>query len=284
MAGPHRWVAQTPSSWVAGSFDTGLLPASNEVVIFDELGQGDVIGGLNQTAVDLDLLRIERGYRGRIGRHGDPLIISADIVTHRGTGTLHYTDGSGITDLMIIDSPNNAEAAFLSGTIDRLRIIQGRVELMSGISAVSSLEISRADDAIVPPYVTINEGVTAGFVTGWFRMDDGRLEGIMPLDSAVPTTASAILFGGYWKVTKSEATVNIRAIIGTGGVLDVVIPDATAGTVRQWNGQFDVMGGSWDFRGTSLLDIGDVHVWQNGEVLYNDDASTFIITEVRMKP
>jgi hypothetical protein len=223
MAGPHYWIANTPSSWVAASFSTGLLPASNEEVYFDARGQGDVVGGLDQTAIDLDLLNIAEDYDGNIGADGAPLIISADVVAMRGNGTLSYKDGGGTTDVLIVDSANLQDAAIVDGaTISRLRVVRGGTNVLAS-ATVALLEmeevqygttiVTMADGAAAPALYMVGGNLTTyavGFTVlsggyirllgnatgGWYQAGGYCNWASKIRGSFVPSMASAVLMRG----------------------------------------------------------------------------------------
>jgi hypothetical protein len=113
-----------------------------------------VTEGLNQTAVDLDLLFVHRSYPHNIGASGTPLTISADKVVHEGGGTLHYKDGDGTTDKVIVKSENQELAAELDGdTITRLIVAKGKVLCKATLGVVARLDVTYMNhidsDAIV---------------------------------------------------------------------------------------------------------------------------------------
>lgn len=285
MAGPHRWIAQGAAPWQASSFDTGLLPASGETVIFDGTGQGHVIGGMNQTAVDLALLHIMREYVGNIGQLGDPLVISADTVVHRGLATLHYKDGSGATDFMIIDSPNHVRAAFLGGTISRLRCLNGRTTLLADIASMSSLEIAKAKDAVYAGQVHVDDGSAGNFLTALY-IDDGFFKGPMSLvPTGAPPTSHATIRGGRWRITNSSSAQGVRSIVMTGGIIEVATAPGSPGSVRQWTvTQFDVMGGHLDLSQANVIQfVNPIRVWDDGVVTAPADTALVNYTLERME-
>jgi hypothetical protein len=279
MAGPHRWIKQTPSSWVAASFDTNLLPGNNEKVIFDGFGQGSVVGGLNQAAVDLDLLQIDEAYTGNIGAVSDPLIISADEVVYQGSGTMHYRDGNGITDLMIVESPNVLQAAVLSGdTITRLRVLNGRVQLVSGFTGtISTLEIA-------PSGVDTNtyvEVLPNGFCLISELFMNGGVFDTGNTNVFSLSTCRAMINGGLWRTAQGiDAVVetDIRLYL-FGGTIIWESTDAN----DQWIGQLHLIGGTFDARLGGRKTIAALYLWDQADFQYINSKMT-INSTVRMKP
>ena len=278
MAGPHRWIATTPSSWVAGSFDTNLLPASNEIVRFDGSAQGDCIGGLNQTAVDLDLLEVHPSYYGRIGVEGNPLIISADEVILQGRGTTHYQDGDGTTDLMIVDSDNLQQAVKLySGTFTRVRLLKGRTVLGPLFSTViTDLEVGSRGQ---PDTDVRLDGLRSSLSTFTrFRMNAGYVTGIAGI-SSVGSGQYAMVSGGTWRCGGLFG----NPLLLSGGLViwDSLVSSAGA-TLLQVD-PVHIMGGTLDARLGGPKQIDDLYLWPEAQFLYNDDTMT-VATTRRMEP
>jgi hypothetical protein len=285
IPGPHRWIARTPSSWVAGSFDTGLLPGSNEVVIFDGSGQGSVVGGLNQTAIDLDRLELLSAYGGSIGVPGNPLIISADEVIHQGSGTLCYQDGGGTTDLMIVDSPNAVNAAYLGGnTITRARILNGYLEFVSGIGTVTHLELGTSDspNSHPGPRVAMSDSLgNVGFVTN-LRMNNGFLNGNM---IAAASTGHQVICGGYWRSPFLGSTGGVY--LQTGGTVELYLDQSYASSIALIAMDLHLIGGVLDTRNTGRLAMSGakIYVWPDATFLYSTDVFINVATDsVRMSP
>ena len=277
MAGPHRWIKTTPSNWEAASFDTGLLPASTEIVRFDGTAQGDVIGGLDQSAVDLALLQINRTYRGRIGAPGNPLIVSSDLVLASGSGQLNYRDGNGTTDVFIVDSDNLVDAVHLGGTsITRIRVLKGRVDIDADFGGANTLEIGYRNMPDVDANVVANDGLTALFVVNLI-MNAGRLTSRnFPYDAA---TAQAIIHGGVLTVKQGDAVTTGTTYL-VGGTLRW---NATApsGVAKSLAGRFYLISGTLDATEGGAKTIDDAFLW-GGTIV--DPNGNLTITENRMEP
>lgn len=275
MAGPHRWIATTPSNWQASSFDTNLLPASNEVVRFDGTGQGDVIGGLNQTTIDLDLLEVHDNYHGNIGDPGNPLIISADQVIMQGRGTLNYQDGDGTTDLVIVQSDNPVDAMrIMGGTVTRLRANAGRVVLGPSFSNdIDDLELAAPMSQRVPPSVVSQRTASTGYVR--LRMAGGYLERLAP---GGLTGETSVISGGVWKFTAGAGS----PIWLSGGLIqwDTAI---TSPGVSVLATAFYISGGTLDARAGGAKAISSLYLDPAGQFLYNDDTMSVTSTK-RMEP
>jgi hypothetical protein len=277
MAGPHRWIATTPSSWVAGSFDTNLLPGNNEKVIFDGTGQGDVVGGLDQSAVDLDLLQVDAGYEGNIGADGGPLIISADEVIYQGLGTLAYKDGNGITDLMIVDSANLQDAVKLSGaTITRLRCRMGHTALLGDFTGtIAKLELA---PRLANSQVVVDVGMTFGGDVTDMWMQGGTLQGRSPF---VGLNAHKILIsGGLWDISNGAAG---DYFVLDGGTVRWSVPTQSPGVSLAWSGEMHLLSGTLDARAGGSKAITNLYLWETASFFYTNGKMSVSNTH-RMEP
>ena len=272
----HRWIAQVPSAWAAASFDTNSLPASNDTVIFGSWGQGDVISSLSQTAVDLDLLQIQDSYFGRIGNHGNPLIISADLVIARGRGTLHYQDGNGTTDVMILDSDNLVNAAYIGGnTITRLRVMKGRVKLVTGIGTIADLEVSYRSNIDGDAYV--DAGDLGALVVTDLRMDGGTLK---VFGATIQNfTISAGLLDAY-----TLSTSGSTATYQTGGRVRWTDVPPVGLSVAWPTAEYHLMGGTLDISGGGPKTVTTLYQYAGGTLYDPNNNLDATSTIVRMAP
>lgn len=278
MAGPHRWIATTPSSWVAASFDSNLLPASNEIVRFDGTGQGDVIGGLDQTAVDLDELTISPAYFGQIGNHGAPLIISADLVVHRGRGSLFYQNGAGTTDLLFVDSDNLVDAAFLGGSaFSRVVLLKGRTTLLVGLETLTDLEVSYRTNDIGDVILDARNLATAKPIITDFRQDGGTALFNRPL------MENMIVTNGVCRMFHRNQTSSPQFTYQTGGTV-VWTAASSAGAFTWPTPDYHLVGGTLDISEGAQKTITSLYVYKNG-LLYDPNGNlTSSSTVVQMEP
>jgi len=151
------WLGSTGSLGTAGNYSGGALPVDHDKLFLVKDYPNPPTSDMNAlAAVDLDLLHIGKGF-GRladgsavtIGSSGSPLEVSADKVIHQGSGTLHYLDGSGVTDWMVVDSVASGTALVAGGTITRISALRGMVQGTSDLSAVSVLDIGPAGRCII---------------------------------------------------------------------------------------------------------------------------------------
>jgi hypothetical protein len=233
------WIANLDGSWATTTnWSTGSVPVSNDIVIFDSRHNGNVTGGLNQTAVDLDSLHIMAGNTSQIGNNeSDPLIISADSVRHYGSGTLFYQDGDGTTDLIRINSPNMVKAAWLSGTLGYVAAIDGSIILnVSGSLSVGYLLVALPQNT--PPLELYGSGsviqasmlggsVVSESLVGTMRMvsgeyTHGKVDAIIAINgpslvqaggvftfNAQGTMSNAIIMGGHLELAATPVPKTI---------------------------------------------------------------------------
>lgn len=278
MAGPHRWNAQVPSGWVAGSFDTTLLPGNNETVIFGSWAQGDVISDLDQTIYDYDALQIQDGYFGRLGNHGSPLIVSADYILHRGRGTLHFQQGSSTTDLIIIDSENKVNAAYISGTsISRLRLLKGKTKLLVGSESITDIEVSYRNDPINDVILDATGLATAKPIITDLRIDGGTVLLHRPL------CENLIVTNGLLRVFQFGQTTSPQFTYQTGGRV-VWTAGSSAGAWTWHTPEYHLIGGTLDLSEGGQKTITSLYIYGNGTLYDPNNNLTAASTVIQMSP
>lgn len=118
---------------------SGVKPAAGDTAICDATSTADITSGLDFDGVDLAAWKTTEDYSGNIGASGNPLIIAADLVEHRGSGTLYYKNGNGgvglLTNVLRVDSDNLKLAAQIDDAISRVELIKGRVEATATANA-----------------------------------------------------------------------------------------------------------------------------------------------------
>lgn len=113
MAGPHTWISGT-GTWEAAGFDTGLLPADDEIVFMDgDRSNRSVTSGLDQNLVELKRLWTRPNYSGTLGVPGSPLIIGIENLIHQGTGTFFWHSHDSNAEYVVVDSANLVDAFHL---------------------------------------------------------------------------------------------------------------------------------------------------------------------------
>lgn len=165
MAGPHTWVGSASGVFnLAANWDTGLIPANGETAILPASYTAPCTDGTGMGAVDLAELRIESGHTADIGSVGAELTISADKIIHRGSGTLHFIEGAGTTDIIEVDSPNKVLAARIAGTTATLLINnRGAVEVTGTVTTFISNSMSNLSSDADTTFTTAS---TVGTIIG----------------------------------------------------------------------------------------------------------------------
>ena len=112
-----RWTGATDGGFTDNANWSGNTAADNDIAIIPAGATQTINDDLSAAGVDVDLLLIEKGCGIDVGTSGTYLSIAADKVVHRGTGTLYYNSAQSageVTDVIIIDSDNETDAAYLS--------------------------------------------------------------------------------------------------------------------------------------------------------------------------
>lgn len=250
------------------SWTTGVVPVSNDSVLFDDTSQVDVTAGLNQSAVDLDLLWVKSNYRGAIGSSGGALRIAADKCVLEGTGTIFIKGDTGIIDDCVIDMRGGTVSldGLLGGvhgksgtcTLEATGSVPGPIEsLGAGFTAtIESGPISGAASLLVQEGVVTNrDGFTAISPFGAIVVRGGRL--IQELNGF----GSWMFVVGGHVVYKPSVTPLVRMdqLIFLSGTFDVTegnefatFRDRVVGPLANWLGPFDlnVSGTDVDLRNT----------------------------------
>lgn len=151
------WSSLDGDLGAAGSYTPSGVPSNGDTVLC--IPGNAVAPATNMDAlkaVDLELWRTCAGFTPNIGSEGNALEVSANKVVHEGSGCLHYKDGDGTTDELIIDSPNMLKAAALDGTaITMISAVRGAVLGLGSLGAVSVLRTG------LNSRITWNEGAGA---------------------------------------------------------------------------------------------------------------------------
>lgn len=244
-------------------------------MIFNERGRGDVVAGLNQTTVDLDLLDVQEGYDGYIGADGNPLIISANTVLYRGQGSMTYQDGNGTTDLMIVDSSNLQDAVQLTGsTITRLRVRRGKATVLASFTGTfTDVEMASrlgGRGAVVEVAAGANLAITNLYLSG------GDIFG----DINIGLSTLFVVSGGSFETALGQSAITASLIL-TGGSFTWSPVTSNVATVPTWSGLLQIMAGTFDARLGMSKTMSDVRVWDAGTFLYGPGDS---VTLKRMKP
>lgn len=194
------------SNWSTNVAPTGL--GADRVYI--PAGSQSITVNMDQTAVDLISMDVERGYTGSIGGSGAPLRITCGTLTIRSEGTIFYNDendggpNTAHTDAVIVDSPNALLAAEFTGTqIEHLVIKNGAVTQTDMNMTTAHVQPSAAHDASTSFIHAGNGSATDFYIDGGvvtFNIGGGGTLALQHVTMngglvTIDTGGSAIAFG-----------------------------------------------------------------------------------------
>ena len=234
----YVWTGAASGVWAtAGNWSPAGPPASNDTAEFPASVNAPCTDATGQTLIDLDLLHVLPGHTHDIGGVGAELTISADKILHEGSGTLHFVEGSGTTDLIEVNSPNRVLAMRIAGaTSTEVVNIRGKVEVTGTVTTFVQTHLTnRVSDA----EVTFTTSSTLGTLIA--------SGGVVTINSnnavtKVQANPGAIVFvGNSANATHTTWENNGGEIVyqPSGAVLTVTQLNAFSGTVRPgatWSG------------------------------------------------
>lgn len=216
------WTSSDGDWGNTASWSTGVVPVSNDTVYFDGTSQVDVTAGLNQTAVDLDVLWLKSTNRASLGTSGGYLQIAADKCVLEGSGD-HFLDSvAAAFDYVSVDM--NGGTVALDGTVARVFGKRGDVSILG------SLVISNLFSLDVGFKATILTGVAA-------TMEKLFVEAGQVVVSKAPD--NAYISGG---IVTYDTSASPGTMLMTGGLV-IYKPTTIAVLSRLW-----VLGGVFDTR------------------------------------
>lgn len=266
MAARH-WVgggAPNAGDWQqANNWAEGAVPVAADEVYFDR-GAQDVDQGLNNAAVNLDLLYVSGKYSGSIGATGTPLLLDQiDDFFYAGVGDEAWFDTAdavnGINNAVIANSGTGADALHLDGFIGLLNVLKGKVTLDTGADA-QDIEVS---------YVTSVASDATLSIT------------------AACTLAALVQNGGT--VTNLSNITTLTVLQGThthgvaGGTTTATTINVSGGTVNYYsNGALttlDVRGGVFSATGSrGPFTITNASVWDGGTLNLRNEQLNITVT------
>ncbi len=207
-------------------------PVSNQTAIIDA-GTVNVSAGLDNTAVDLDLLWISPGYSGDIGSSGGRLIIAADLIVHLGSGELwlYAEDNSaGLSiDRVVVCAANPSTIVNIdgdAGALDHVQVLRGSVTLPERPNTLLEVgyKTNRASDANVT--LPASAGTTAEVMQdgGTLTSDDvitlfNFYGGRCTHGTGAITTLNAM---GPGAIVYNSTSTLVTARVGNGATLDLM--------------------------------------------------------------
>lgn len=242
-AGPNDW--STGDNWLTVGTGIGTAPASTDDVIIEN-SSTSIAYGLSQSSIELDSLRIDQNYTGKIGLQRNVFATSVDgatFDTSKSEYRAHYlTIGSALIDIGQVLSPSTAVGST-------------RIKISNVDSAASTTTIhntATTGDGLLPAVQLLN---THSSSTLFIRKAPGGV-GVAVGEPGETTTFSAI--------TVSDQTGAARLFTGSGLTLTTytqyggtnslrIVEDGTVTTCTVHGGTLTTNG---DFTITSLAVYG----------------------------
>lgn len=265
MAKTTSWAGGISGDWGVAANWTNGVPAAGDTVIFPSTATRDVTAGLAQGAIDLLLLRVVNGCPVNIGLPGSPLVIAAEKVVHRGSGTFYFqTSQNLLGDEVIVNSPNLTGAMYLSAIdaarkLFRVLCVRGRLVIEASLDELSTLMTSYNEQygfqkADVDCRMTNAAGI------GGIHHVAGRMK------TYVDSASSNHQYGGYWE---TGAGLH-RSLTLSGGIYRYTVPSSVGAMAS-----LSLIGGTFDAQGNHVeQQVSSVYEWPGGQFLYDDDLMT----------
>lgn len=274
MALPPTYYQGTDGAWLAANFSLGAVPVDDNHVIAPAAVTASITG-IDQTLIDLEYLEFARGYRGNIGASGNPLIIDADKLIHRGSGTLWHESTAtalGGADWIVIDSDNvSSLAANIAGAVThRVSVRKGQVTLAATLGSTTlpnQVDVSYRNNPSDDATVTINCALLAN--TGILNMMAGLCT-ITVGGAAAAAFPIVNITGGTLTFTNNGGATDVitTAYIGGTGVLRY-------NTINAMVTAYILKGGTLDLLQNDVAKtIGTVHLFPGGRLIYDPDVTT----------
>jgi len=185
----------------ADNWSPSGVPVSTDTVILNETSSAPILTGLNQAAVNLANLYVQRGYAGgQVGQDSsNPLkiAVSGVCVIEGGIGTKVYLDAGGTNPIAacIVDMKQvDGECQLCGGTFTKTLLKRGAVTLKAGTFTT----VFTSGDLVDPSQLSLR--VLAANVTNLYGLAGNGL-----VDSV-----SAIITNLWWDM--SDLTVSRGAV------------------------------------------------------------------------
>lgn len=143
------------TDWENAAAWGGVAPADGDGLILPKVGT-DITIDTNMDQSDQNYLFVvtQRGCNITIGQNGNPLKCGADRITHEGAKPWYLKAerdaGADEIDLVEVNSDNQTLAMQIDDDgvvgIRHLRVLKGKVETTTGITALPYVEIGRRDN------------------------------------------------------------------------------------------------------------------------------------------
>jgi hypothetical protein len=233
-----RWTnGAANDAWADANNWNPAVPTADDEVIFPAGVGGNPHLNMDQSAIDLDLIHTEDGFRGNIGEPGNPLQVTATKVYHEGSGMLYYEDKSaGVTETpLLLISSRGGGAVLLGETYTNIIARAGKITIDSTVTDAFRLFVTQPSHGRGhQPIVTVENGAGTALnqlhANGGITTLDAQFNTINMTGAADVTVTQAIgnpvstvmLYGGFLQYDyRLDAVVDVTTVRVFGGILDL---------------------------------------------------------------
>ena len=239
----HSWWGTTDNSWnTAANWSNGSVPAATDDVSIPA-GSADITSGLDQSAVALGTMQVEKGYSGKIGDNTDlqnPIYLQLNanelfvfgkptmyvdlrsstgvILAGSATPTLGmygiYLKGDYANDLSYLEVSGNANVGLATFQEDQLGAVSGAVMNIEGGTVVMGVTVDIEKVIVKGGYLLSHSEQTV-----WDTFD--QYGGLVEMEEHHGNGLTMTMWGGICRVNKMTASPNGPTVILRGGTFDV---------------------------------------------------------------
>lgn len=218
-----------------GNWSSGTKPAIGDEAIIPNTNAANITIAGDETAVDLDMLYVQRGYTNTFGTSASPLQFSADLIKVLGSSGFYFEGTDVTTDEIRLQMPNNNTPVELgnadTGDFERVICNRGLITLKANIlfSATGIVEVGWKNDRANDVRVIIASGadtlpnlrMNGGTVTSDGAITEAHIRaGTLTQDTAAVTTA--YVYDGARLELNGNGTVATTVVVYGGGTLDLL--------------------------------------------------------------
>lgn len=264
------WIGSDGVWDTAGNWSPPGVPVTGDRVFLTDRNDVAITTGLNQSAVKLALLFIGDGFTKDVREVAANLVISSTLIIHRGKGRVDITNGTAVTDEIIVSHTGNQLNRSLiysigssgGAHVTTFAITRGRV-LIKGVIGKTFTNVFLAHAASRDNDADVEFDATFGTITN-LHMAGGKF--IMPSGIEGGEVENYIINGGTCTV-ENVGSASKKVYLGGGGRLNW-----DSGAVLT---EANIYDGVLDFRQTrDVKTITTTRLWPNGEFRYYPDLTT----------
>lgn len=238
----------------AGNWSLGAIAGTDSVYFTNDSSTVSPSTNMSAwSALDVDLIHVERDWPGSIGGVGAPWVVSCDRVEYKGLGQMYYQDSGGTTDYFIVDSKRatGTDAVQLSGdTYTNLEVLRGQVT-MANLSSATNIYMGYINNPSSDARLILASSVDAVTLLvingGYFEANMGTnaiATALMNSGLAVVNAATLTNWVQTGGVTHFKTTTAAPQVVLLGGLFDLTQNSSpkTVTILEQLGGEFKDQG------------------------------------------